>query len=213
MTIETLDVAGIPQAMHAMRNPLDSWDRSDSEWDELYIIGEKDMELSLKLQKAGPEHAKHLRFVQVWADIDAPRYWWTEMDTYRAGVEKLSCSTMHTITKYGFNIDDFEHEDSKIGLQMAMGSAFTMNTLRDSYLKEEDPEVKKEDWRLIIQNLPQSYLQKRTMMFSYAALRNIVRQRKGHKLKEWAQFIRWVHTLPYADQLIFDEEVTTNGCD
>ncbi len=127
------------------------------------------------------------------------------MDTYRAGVEKISQSTMHTITRNPFREEDFAHDDNKLSTDMIKGVVFTMNTLRDMYMEEEDPAKKKEIWRVIIQNLPQSYLQTRTLDISYAALRNIVRQRKGHRLKEWAEFIDWCHTLP-CPWMIFDEE-------
>lgn len=209
MKIETLEVAGIAPALKAMRNPLDSWAKSDSCYSEdtdEYEIGPLDMDLSERLQKAGPEHAKHLRMIQVWADISAPRYWWQEADTYRSGVEKLSCSTMHTITKKEFTIDDFEHDDNYMSTLSAGLNASEMENWREMWLSlSDDPEKQKEVWRTLIQNLPQSYIQKRTVMMSYAALRNIVRQRKGHKLKEWKQFIDWAYTLPYAPKLIFDK--------
>lgn len=209
MKIETLEVAGIAPALKAMRNPLDSWAKSDSGYSEdttEYEIGPLDMGLSERLQKAGPEHAKHLRMIQVWADISAPRYWFVEYDTYRAGVEKLSCSTMHTITKKEFTIDDFEHDDNYMSTLSAGLNASEMENWREMWLSlSDDPEKQKEVWRTLIQNLPQSYIQKRTVMMSYAALRNIVRQRKGHKLKEWKQFIDWAYTLPYAPKLIFDK--------
>ena len=209
MKIETLEVAGFAPAMKAMRNPLDSWARSDSGLHEdsgEYWIGPQDMSLSERLQKAGPEHAKHLRLIQVWADIKAPRYWWTEFDTYRAGVEKLSCSTMHTITKKEFSIDDFEHDDNPLSSGSAELNASELNSWRDMWLESTGyPDHQKDVWRTLIQNLPQSYIQGRTVMMSYAALRNIVRQRAGHKLKEWQQFIDWVYTLPYARELIFDK--------
>ncbi len=215
MKLTTLSCAGFYEAIHAMRNPMDSWDRSDSGYvgeSHDYCIGSDDMNLSQRLQKAGPEHAKHLRMIQVWADIEAPRYWWTEFDTYRNGVEKLSCSTMHTITKKKFTPDDFEHDNNHISSKAAELNAAEMNSWRDSWIdQKDDPEMQKETWRSLIQNLPQSYIQRRTVMISYAALRNIVRQRTGHKLKEWAQFIDWVNTLPYARELIFDKpELITN---
>lgn len=199
MTLDTIEVSGFTPAMYAMRNPLDSWSRGDTaitpEGDVL--MGENDKNLSLRLQKAGPEHAKHLRMINVYVNIRAPRYWLTEMDTYRAGVEKISCSTMHTITKYPFRKEDFEFDDGVVvSTNMVHNVVHTMNTLRDMYIKEEDPERSKEIWRTLIQNLPQNYMQARTYMISYAALRNIVHQREGHKLKEWQQFIDWAHTLP-----------------
>ena len=208
MTIETLEVAGFESAMWAMRNPLDSWSRGDTyltpEGD--LLVGPHDKDLSLRLQKAGTEHAKHLRMIQVWADILAPRYWLTEMDTYRAGVEKISCSTMHTIMKNPFQTIDFAYDVSNaLSCRMAENNAIAMNALRSQYLQEEDPDKKKAIWRTLIQNLPQSFLQRRTYMFSYAALRNIVRQRANHKLIEWHQFIDWCRTLPES-WMIFDEE-------
>ena len=209
MTITTLDVQGFEPALHAMRNPMDSWSKSDSYriTDDRYIIGNNDAELSLKLQKAGPEHCKHLRMIMVWADITAPFYWWKEADTYRNGVEKLSCSTMHTLMRRPLSKDDFElncvNDDF---IKYVLDS---INTSIEAYKYEkEDLVYKKEIWKSVIQALPESFLQKRTMMMSYAALRNIVRQRAGHKLTEWHEFINWVHTLPYAELLIFDNEMT-----
>ena len=147
----------------------------------------------------------------VWVDITAPRYWWVEADTYRNGVEKISCSTMHKLTSREITIDDFEYDDNDGSRKAAQSSAVFVEMLRQDYLSTDDPDEKKEAWRTLIQNLPQSYLQKRTVMFSYAALRNIVRQRANHKLNEWHKFIDWVHTLPYADELIFDKEESSNA--
>ena len=193
MKITTLTTAGIDCAIHAMRNPMNSWDRCDSTIAE---VGPKDKELSLTLQNAGPEHCKHLRMIVTWADITAPRFWWSEADTYRAGVEKVSCSTMHKLMSRPLNIDDFEHEDDPFLLKSVIRSINRDMEVYKELKKEGEDEQAKEIWRGIIQILPQSYLQKRTVMFSYAALRNIVKQRKGHKLKEWAQFIEWAESLP-----------------
>ena len=192
MHIKTLEVAGFFSALKAMRNPMDSWAKSDSRRGS---VGKKDRELSMKLAKAGTEHAKHLRMIQVWADITAPRYWWTEFDTYRLGVEKVSCSTMHTLMKRELTVDDFEH-DSYPMIELTE-TTDGINSQMDLYRQyENDPETRKVVWRGIIQMLPQSFLQTRTVMMSYAALRNIYRQREGHKLKEWHQFREWVETLP-----------------
>ena len=197
MRIKTLEVAGRMPAIRAMRNPMDSWEKGDSYAApemRLVSIGKVDKELSIKLQKAGPEHCKHLRMVMVWADITAPRYWWIEFDTYRAGVEKVSCSTMHKLMSRKLRMADFEmSEPESVGSFMIVQY---INDLMDEYRDEEDPEEKKATWRHIIQCLPQSYLQKRTVMMSYAALRNIYRQREGHKLAEWQLFREWVETLP-----------------
>ena len=192
MHIKTLEVAGFFSALKAMRNPMDSWAKSDSRRGS---VGKKDRELSMKLANAGTEHAKHLRMVQVWADITAPRYWWTEFDTYRVGVEKVSCSTMHTLMKRKMTEDDFEHDSyPMIELTETIDG---INSQMDLYRQyENDPETRKVVWRGIIQMLPQSFLQTRTVMMSYAALRNIYRQREGHKLNEWHQFRDWVETLP-----------------
>ena len=209
MTIETLEVSGLEPALHAMRNPMDSWDKSDSQWEDIgniikmykfFNVGEKDKDLSERLQAAGTEHCKHLRMVMVYADIKAPRYWWNEFDTYRAGVEKVSCSTMHKLMARPLCEDDFEHDcmnNEYLGYVIE-----SINTSMEAWRFEHDQDVKKEIWRSIIQALPQSYLQKRTVMMSYAALRNIVRQREGHKLSEWKQFIDWCHKLP-EDWMIF----------
>ena len=213
MIIETIrEPEGFSQAIIAMRNPMNSWNLSDSEWDfdniqEFYLgqynIGEKDKELSIKLQKAGPEHCKHLRMIYVWADITAPRYWWQEFDTYRTGVEKVSCSTMHKLMARPITKDDFEHD--------CINDKYlekTIKALNDSMLAYnlcDDPDHKKEIWRGIIQALPQAYLQKRTVCMSYAALRNIVKQRQGHKLVEWEWFIKWAKSLPNS-WMIFDED-------
>ena len=224
MKITTLDVQGIMPAMHAMRNPMNSWERSDTYMelkkeeeteDELVLfrmlepetvkVGENDKNLSLRLQKAGPEHCKHLRMIMVWADIEAPRYWWQEFDTYRYGVEKVSCSTMHKLTSRDITEDDFEFDKSNslschsVGINVSL-----LNNLIWAYNTADSKEAKEEIWRYLIQRLPQSYIQKRTVMMSYAALRNIVRQREGHKLREWKFFIDWAHRLPES-WMIFDE--------
>lgn len=224
MNITTLDVHGIMPAMHAMRNPMNSWDRSDTykvmkkpenivDWIPMYgifdpeevIVGENDKKLSLKLQKAGPEHCKHLRMIMVWADIAAPRYWWQEFDTYRQGVEKISCSTMHKLTSRKLECEDFEYEGSnELARNKIYEIRYSLNSMIERYADANDPAEKEELWRALIQNLPQSYIQQRTVMMSYAALRNIVRQREGHKLREWKFFIDWAKTLPES-WMIFDE--------
>ena len=130
----------------------------------------------------------------VWADIKAPRYWWTEFDTYRVGVEKVSCSTMHKLMARPVEVDDFENDGiSPIALDNVIDY---INGDMNLYKNTSDPETKNILWRGIIQLLPQSYRQKRTVMMSYAALRNIYRQRKGHKLNEWQQFREWIEGLP-----------------
>ena len=197
MIIETIDEPnGFSAAIYAMRNPMNSWHLSDSYLNEndCFIIGEKDKELSIRLQNAGPEHCKHLRMIYVWVEITAMRAWWQEFDTYRFGVDKISCSTMHKLMARPLTEDDFEHD--------CMNSEYlhfmldSINGSMEAYKLCKDEDRKKEIWRGIIEALPQSYLQKRTVCLSYASLRNIVRQRKGHKLIEWEWFIKWAESLP-----------------
>jgi len=199
--IKTLETAGIDTAIHAMRNPYDSWLKSDSEPGK---IGQCDRELSEKLSKAGTEHAKHLRLCMVWAEIYAPLYWWKEFDTYRVGVEKLSCSTMHTITKREFARDMFTDHVSDKTIE-------DLERLRQAYLACQNDNGKKEYWKAIIENLPSGFLQQRTVMMSYAALRQICKQRKGHKLKEWHDFIKWAASLP--ESWMITEQPSERGGD
>lgn len=210
MNIRLLKVDGFAPAIYAMRAPMQSWDKSDSVWSfeqegdtavEKFTMGEKDKELSLKLQKAGPEHCKHLRMIQAWVEIEAGLHWWKQLDTYRTGVEKISTSTMHTLMKKPLTKDDFEHDSMNDDyLKYVIES---INTSMEAWRCEEDPEYKAQIWRSIIEALPESYLQKRVVLFSYAALRNIVQQREGHKLYEWANFINFCKSLPHS-YLIFE---------
>ncbi len=208
MKIETLDVHGFEPAIIAMRNPFNSWPKSDS-WrdDPDFHIGEADKALSLKLQKAGPEHCKHLRMIIVWTDIIADFTFWKQFDTYRAGIEKVSTSTMHKLMSRKLTMNDFSAIEGKYGkywpsdLVAAVGA---INMMIEKYKACDDPEQKKEIWQEAVNLLPNSYLQKRTVMMSYAAIRNIVRQREGHKLGEWKKFIDWAKELPES-WMIFDE--------
>lgn len=188
MTIRTLEVAGIGPAIHAMRNPYDSWDKSDTHQGK---IGLHDQALSETLAKRGTEHCKHLRMCMVWLEVEAPLYWWKEFDTYRMGVEKLSCSTMHTITKKPFTAEMFS---SRVD-----GSVIRwLEVLRGFFLAADNEDAKRTYWKRIIENLPSGFLQRRTVMCSYAALRSIYKQREGHKLDEWAKFRTWIEGLPEA---------------
>lgn len=202
--IKTLEVAGIGPAIHAMRNPFDSWEKSDTHQGK---IGDKDRELSDKLSTAGTEHCKHLRMCMVWAEIEkAPLYWWKEFDTYRMGVEKLSCSTMHTIMKKPLQLSDFSCEKlTVIGTQRLQETIETLNEYRRLYNQVSDKELRKLYWWQFIQLLPSSYNQRRTVMMSYAALRQICKQRKGHKLDEWHDFIDWCKTLPESWMILGEE--------
>lgn len=202
MEIKTLNVSGIKEAMYAMRHPFQSYDRSDShelkeESGPVFVVGEKDKELSVKLAGAGTEHAKHLRFIVVWADVTMPLYFYKQLDTYRAGVEKLSTSTMHKLTSRALDVKDFESDSLTSEL---LEHVIKELNARMSFYKTakdlKDTEMAEAIWREIVQILPSSYLQKRTYLFSYAALRNMIKQRTGHRLREWQYFIDWCRTLP-----------------
>lgn len=210
--IDNTEVVGIDHAIRGMRNPMNSWDKSDSEWvsanfcDAEFVLGDNDLDLALKLNKGGSVHAKYRRFIICYADINAPLYWWKEFDTYRMGVEKNSCSTMHKIHSKEFTLEDFS-TDHLSDLSKDIGTLATnqlqmtinhMNKCRELFLKTKD----KAYWWQMIQLLPTSYNQKRTVMMSYEALANMYEYRKDHKLDEWRKFCNWVESLPYSDLII-----------
>ena len=192
--IVTLQVGGIFPAMHGMRNPMSSWAKGDTFDDS--CVGIADKTLSKKLSNAGDEHGKHLRMVMVWADIVAPRYWWQQFDTYRIGVEKNSCSTMHKLTAKPLTSVDFNLQDAEEEEWLEKAVIPRLNLLMEAYKAETDEVEKYSLWKKLINELPQGYYQRRTVMMSYAALRNMYHQRKGHKLKEWWQFCEWCEELP-----------------
>ena len=203
MLIKTLEVAGIGPAIHAMRNPMDSWSKSDTHKGH---IGDKDKALATGLIRAGTEHCKHLRMCIVWAEIWAPRYWWTEFDTYRAGVEKLSCSTMHKITSRTLTPDDFEIDyfTDELAAQLNYCNALisSIQELRHTDQKDQSRAL----FRALVQALPQSLIQRRTVMMSYQALRSIYHQREGHKLREWEAFRAWCESLPESWMITIDND-------
>lgn len=186
-----------------MRNPLNSWNRSDSQfWPEHMQLGDKDRDLMKRLADGGPVHAKYRRMIAVYADITAPLYWWKEADTYRAGVEKNSCSTMHKIAAKKFTLEDFsyenlfnEPENGYFGRNAFSSLIDELNKARNLYLSTKD----KKYWYQMIQILPSSYNQKRTVMMNYEVLTNIYHSRKDHKLDEWHDFCDWIKTLPYSE--------------
>lgn len=214
--IEDIYVTGFPEAVKGMRNPLNSWHLSDSEFietgdsEECYILGERDFNLAKSLAKAGRDHAKYRRMIVVYADITAPLYWWKEFDTYKVGTVANSCSTMHTIAKKEFTVDDFSHDqlitskDDRTWSSMDLLEAIceALNDFRRLYLETGN----KTYWWQIIQLLPSSYNQKRTVMMNYEVLANIWKGREGHKLDEWHRFRDWIAGLPYAEGIIFQEE-------
>lgn len=221
--ITETEVVGWSHAIRGMRNPKDSWDKSDSvQGCSGYKIGPDDFKLASNLADAGTDHGTVLRFIQCYCDVEAPLYWWKEMDRYRVGVEKISCSTMHTIHKKELSTLDFSHDHlTWSSIKALQNTVDTLNKNRDLYLKMDDivrnnkelSELERQDyveartiaWRQMIQLLPSSFNQKRTMMFSYAALRAIYHARKNHKLTEWHTFCDWIRTLPYSE-LITGEE-------
>lgn len=208
----------VEQVIRGMRNPMNSWLQSDSDFvnfygekddepsrifyvDEYvkYFCGPKDTSLMQSLAHAGSSHRKFMRMIPVYCDVTAPLYWWKEMDTYRMGVEKNSCSTMHRIHAKAFELDDFSHDMlSPESLGALQATVDFLNTQRERYLENKD----KRDWYQLIQLLPSSYNQMRTMMFSYEALSKIWHERKDHKLNEWHTFCRWIETLPLAKEII-----------
>lgn len=197
-------VSGFEAAIRGMRNPWDSWEKSDSTFTQYgCCIGPEDEMLCRMLIRSGPEHAKFMRQIICWTDIIAPRFWWTEFDTYRIGVEKDSCSTMHTVMKNPFTDDDFGGE------ALSGGIVADLNALRELYntAREKGDGVKAKDvWRRLVVSLPQGYMQKRTVMMSYQAIRQMCIQRRNHKLEEWHDFISWAKKLPESWMLMENEE-------
>ena len=226
--IENTEVVGWEHAIRGMRNPMNSWSRSDSYyecedgpcseckrggkcsyWGKEYKVGSNDLDLMKRLSEGGPVHAKYRRMIAVYADITASLYWWKEADTYRAGVEKNSCSTMHKIAAKEFTLEDFscenlfnEPENRYFGLNAFSGLIDELNKARNLYLNTKD----KKYWYQMIQLLPSSYNQKRTVMMNYEVLTNIYHSRKDHKLDEWHDFCDWIKTLPYSVLIIGEKD-------
>lgn len=202
--IEHTEIHGWEAAIRGARNPMNSWNQSDTSYglgEGFTEIGPRDLKLLRNLANAGPDHGKYLRMIMVWCDITAPMYWLKEMDTYRMGVEKNSCSTMHKIHAKEFTLDDFSHDHLSLDKNAGLGVLKTMidalNLNREIYLRSAGKD--KSFWWNMIQLLPSSYNQRRTFMFSYAALRNMYHARKNHKLDEWHEFCRWIESLPYSE--------------
>ena len=222
LKIEKTDIHGWEAAIRGARNSFNSWDKSDSEfltsdgdhhdimgnsgpwhgndgWDEM-IIGPNDANLMKKLAKAGPSHAKYRRFITVTMDVTGPLYWWKEMDTYKVGTVGNSCSTMHKIADKEFELEDFSWEhlfsDSLDTLEKTIK---VLNMYRDDYNNSVKRESKNLFWWQMIQLLPSSYNQKRTLLVNYEVLANIYHQRKGHRLDEWKTFCEWIEGLPMSE--------------
>lgn len=182
-------------AILSMRNPMNSWNNSDSEHKTYFTVGQKDLELAERLVKAGTDHGKFMRMITVTTHITAPLYWWKEFDTYKIGTVTNSCSTMHKIHSKEFTLEDFstEHmQNTNINLMKVIIEV--LNAYRKCFIKTEE----KVYWWNMIQLLPSSYNQKRTVMLNYEVLRNIYHSRKNHKLDEWQLFCDEIEKLPYS---------------
>lgn len=218
--IEETETYGWKAAIRGMRNPMNSWDKSDSgicykevachsckenrnncaynlEHDG-FVIGYNDIDLMRRLCAAGSDHRKFMRMIVVYCDITAPLYWWKEFDTYKIGTVANSCSTMHKIHAKEFTLDDFSHEYMEDDtLELLKSTIFELNNYRDLFNKKafDDPKIA---WWQMIQLLPSSYNQKRTVMLNYEVLTNMYSSRKHHKLDEWHDFCDWIKSLPHS---------------
>lgn len=224
---ENTEVIGWESAIRGMRNPMNSWKKSDSGWfsseddmgvdyvqynshsdpSELYFVGQNDLDLMTRLRNAGTDHRKFMRMITVYVDITAPLYWWKEFNTYKIGTVANSCSTMHKIAAKEFTLEDFSHEhlftEENLRYEAEPDSLKLLNTIinalnvyRLAYLEEGDKSI----WWQMIQLLPSSYNQRRTVMLNYEVLANIYKSRKNHKLDEWSVgFMEWIESLPYSE--------------
>ena len=199
-------VMNLENAIRGARNPMNSWARSDSYYDEngQYVLGENDLSLAKRLRNAGTsDHRKYLRQVMLSVDITAPMYWWKEYDTYKVATVANSTSTMHKIHSKPFEIEDFSHDHlTENGLKVLKGIVDEMEKIRLEYVETKDKAL----WYDLIQLLPSSCNQMRTCTLNYETLINIYKSRKHHKLEEWRSFCEWIETLPYAKELIIAEE-------
>ena len=196
--VENVAVYNIARAVYSARNPLNSWAKSDSDL-ENDILGKNDLDLAKRLYKAGTEHRKYLRQIFVSMDITAPLYWLKELETYKVGTVSNSCSTMHTIHKKPFEMDDFSYEHlESIGYNTMLKVIHALNVYRALYLNTKN----KEDWYTMIQLLPSSYNQRRTITMNYENVVTIIKQRRGHKLDEWNEFVKELEQLPYVKEIM-----------
>lgn len=231
LKIEKTEVVGWEAAIRGMRNPMNSWEKSDSGFCDViednfgsitkpanYRVGPNDYDLMTRLRNAGTDHRKFMRMIEVYVDITAPLYWWKEFDTYKVGTVANSCSTMHKIAVKEFTLEDFSHEHliddaysafslydnagKYMGLDISPKDILqlicnVMNYYRKKYLKTKN----KTYWWQMIQLLPSSYNQKRTIMLSYEVLANIYKSRRNHKLDEWHTLCDWIEGLPYSEMI------------
>lgn len=222
---ENTEVMGWEAAIRGMRNPMNSWTKSDSRWEPqfdtetgpchgFFVIGPNDLNLMARLRNAGTDHRKFMRMITVYVDITAPLYWWKEFDTYKIGTVANSCSTMHKIAAKEFTLEDFSHEhlftEENLRYEAEPDSLKLLNTIinalnvyRLAYLEEGDKSI----WWQMIQLLPSSYNQRRTVMLNYEVLANIYKSRKNHKLDEWSVgFMEWIESLPYSELITGEEK-------
>lgn len=201
LTLKNTSVMNFENAIRGARNPLNSWGRMDShtEPDGTFVFGPNDLDLAMRLAKAGSDHRKYLRMIFVSVDVTAPLYWWKEYDTYKVATVANSTSTMHKIHSKPFSMDDFSCDHMTDSTKKFMETVVA--ELENIRLRFKETKSK-DDWYDMIQLLPSSYNQMRTCTFNYETLINIYRARKNHKLAEWHTFCDWIETLPYAEQLI-----------
>lgn len=223
--LENTEVVGWEAAIRGMRNPMNSWERSDSQLcksvdgfedcrvgvhgscprgdegyfkEDIFCVGKNDFELMQRLARAGTDHRKFMRMIVVYVDVTAPLYWWKEFETYKVGTVSNSCSTMHTLDKRDLELEDFSVdsiEENDEAVQLFCDVIERINALRHWYKQSGE----KSYWREMIQLLPSGYNQRRTLMLNYEVLANIYRARKNHKLVEWREFCRWIESLPYSE--------------
>ena len=237
--IENISIHGLEETIRGMRNPMNSWDKSDSgickggddgigcencakevpcehTYDHSFQLGKADHELMMKLAAGGPVHAKYRRMITVYLDITAPLYWWKEFDTYKVGTVANSCSTMHKIQAKEFTLEDFscEHLNSA-SIKVLKNIILELNVNRNGFNNHSINEVGLENhkayWWQMIQLLPSSYNQKRTVMLNYEVLVGIYRWRKEHKLDEWREFCQWIERLPYSEIITCNAEEVNNN--
>ena len=253
--IKNTEVMGWEAAIRGMRNPMNSWEKSDSNyrpilasrcdtctsylldnWDDCdncevhklcnspnyFLVGPNDLDLMTRLSKAGTDHRKFMRMITVYLDITAPLYWWKEFDTYKVSTVANSCSTMHKIAAKEFTLEDFSCEHLGVTVPAELNDGIEvfqnlwieslkriiedLNVARCSYIREQDADLKKKYWWQMIQLLPSSYNQRRTVMLNYEVLANIYKSRKGHKLDEWNSFCDWIESLPYSELITGKEK-------
>ena len=198
LKIENFEVYGIPRSVYSARNAFNSWNKSDSDL-STDSLGNADLDLAIRLRNAGTDHRKFMRMITVYLDITAPLYWWKEFDTYKVGTVANSCSTMHKIADKEFTLEDFscEHLENS-WLAHLKETIRLLNEARDAY-NWCNTDAKKEWWWQMIQLLPSSYNQKRTVMLNYEVLANMYKSRRNHKLDEWHTFCDWIEELPYSE--------------